>query len=345
MCQKTPTILNVQTEIGFVKNRENGIIEQAVQQSEISELLISYARKADFRLTYDLGYRKILSTFLDNENILTDNIITAISVAIDSQSYNLKTILDTLDIDYNPINNINIGEQIITATTINANQLFDKVSTSKNISEISKNINDTINNGKQKETITETITDEKGAYSESNTETQNLGIIERAITKLTTNGAQVNSNTNTQTHAPYNTETYSARDKTSISENLGERIDQENVTDQTNPITNTIKDDKSITTHTDTITKNNTINKDSVNDTKESNITQNPYTEENETLERNDKQDENRNENKDRTLKGLQGKSAQELILIQRQLANIDVVRWLCEITVNTIGNGFIRAW
>lgn len=342
---KVPTILSTQIEVGFIKNRENGIIEQAVEQSMLSDLLKSFSRTADFRLTYSLGYRKILTNFTENGTILTDNIITAISVAINSQAYNLQTVVDTLNLEYNPLDNINIKENIITSTTISANKLFDKISISKNISEINKNINDTIDSGKQKETITENITDEKGTYTENNTQTQNLGIVDRALTTITTTGSQVNNGTNTLTHAPYNSDNYTPKDKTSTQDTIGERIDQENVTDQTNPITNTIKDDKSIPTHKNTITKNNTINKDSFTDTKASNYTQSPYTENSDTLERNDKEENKRNDNRDRTLSGVQGKSAQELILLQRQLANIDIVKWLCDITVNTIATGFVTAW
>lgn len=343
--KNAPTIQQAQSEVGFIKNRENGIIEQAVQQSEIADLLMPFSRKADFRLTFSLGYRELLTTFYEDDIIYSDNIITALSIAIDSQAYNLQTILETMNLEYNPIQNIDIGEQIVTTTTVSANKIYDNVSISKNISEISRDTNDTINSGKQKENVSETITDEKGVYTETNTETQNLGIIEKAITTLTTQGAQVNSGSNTLTHAAYNTANYSPKDKTSTQDNIGERIDQENVTDQTNPIKNTITEDKTVPLHTDTITKNNTINRDSVTDTKQSTFTQNPYTEDTKTAERNDKEDEKRNDNKDRNIKGLQGKSAQELILIQRQLADIDIVGLLCQITIDTICSGFIKAW
>lgn len=339
------TIRDVQEEIGFIKNRENGIIEQAVQQTEISELLMPYARKADFVLTFQLGYRSVLNMFLNSGQILTDDIITAITMALDSNSYNLETILCTLNLEYNPIENMSITEQIVTTSTINAHMIYDKVSTSKNIGEIQKTDTDTLENGAQKEKHTENITDAKGTFTETNTETQNLGKVDNAIHTLLTVGAQANITNSVQKHAPYNANEYSPRDKTDNTENIGERIDETNTTDQTNPITNTITNNINIPTHTDTIDRDITKTKENYTDIRTTHSTQNPYNETETINERNDKQDRNQNDNKNRTLKGVQGISTQDLILKQRELANVNVVKSICDIVINTIANGFITAY
>lgn len=342
---EVPTILNVQAEVGFIFNHENGIIERAIEISELNEVLKSYGRKADFRLTFSLGYRKILYTFFDENGIDTDGIINAIAVAIDSQSYNLQTILSTMNADYNPIVNVNITEDIVNSSSISSKQMIDKISTSKNISEITHVNTSTINSGKQKETNTENIVDKKGTYTEMKNQTENLGKVEKAINEITTNGAQINSNTITETHAPYNTNTYSPRNKNETSDSIGERIDQIESTEQTNPTANTITTSTNVNEHTNNITRSGTINKDSFIDTKEDSYKQNPYNENDETLARSNMDNQNRNDSRNRKLQGLQGKSPQELLLLQRQLANVDIVKCLCEIVINTIGCGFIGAW
>lgn len=342
---KQTTIRDVQADVGFIKNRENGIIEQAVNQSQLSEILQPYARQADFFLTFNLGYRSILDMYVFEKEILSDDIITSISIAIDAQGYNLDTILKTLDIEYNPLENMGITEQIITTATISANQIYDKVSMSKNISEIVTTANDTIQNGKQTEKHTENITDNKGLYTETGNETHNLGKIEMSEQGTTGIGQQANSKTDTLTHAPYNTNNYSPKDKTDISETLGARNDTSNKTSQTNPVTNSISSSNNVSAHTDTIDRDTTIIKDSVTDSRDNTTTQKPYSEDMETLSRNDKEDRKNNENKNRTLTGLQGIAPQDLIMKQRELANVSIVKCLCEIAINTIANGFITAF
>lgn len=342
---KPKTIRDVQADVGFIKNRENGIIEQAVSQSQLSEILQPYARPADFFLTFNLGYRSILDMYVFEKQILSDDIITSISIAIDAQSYNLDTILKTLDVEYNPLENIGITEQVITTATICANQVYDKVSTSKNVSEIVTTIDNTIQNGKQTEKHSENITDSKGEYTETGIVTENLGKVEVATQTATGIGAQVNSKTDTLTHAAYNTNNYSPKDKTETNENIGLRNDTSDMTSQTNPVTNSTNNSNTISAHNDTIDRDITITKDSVTDTQNNTTTQKPYNEDTETLSRNDKEDRNNNENKNRTLTGLQGIAPQDLIMKQRELANVSIVKCLCEIVINTIANGFITAF
>lgn len=309
------TIHDVQEDVGFIKNRENGIIEQAIQQTEISELLMPYARKADFVLTFQLGYRSILNMFVDNGQILTDNIITAITMALDSNAYNLETILGTLDLDYNPIENMSITEQIVTTSTINANMMYDKISTSKNISEIQKTDTDTFNGGSRN------LTDNQ---------TQNLGKIDRNLNTTYNKGEQENTKSDTLTHAPFNVNNYTAYDKTDTNETLGSSKDTETTNDITQNVKNATVTSTSYSAYTDTRTIGSV---------------QKPYDENTTINARNDKQDRKQNDNKNRTLKGVQGSSAQDLILKQREIANVNVVKCICNIVLNVIGNGFITAY
>lgn len=336
---------DVEIAVGFIKNRENGIIEQAIAQSSLSELLQPYGRQADFFLTFNLGYRSVLDIYLNQDEILTDDIVTSLSIALDSESYNLTTLLQTLELEYNPLDTISIKENIVTSSTYNANQIYDKVSTSKNISEIVTTADDTIQNGKQSEKHTENITDNKGLYTETGSETHNLGKIETSEQGTTGIGQQENSKTDTLTHAPYNSNNYSPKDKTTTSETLGARNDVSNKTSQTNPVTNSISSSNNISAHTDTIDRSTNITKDSVTDTRNNTTTQKPYSEDTETLSRNDKEDRNNNENKNRTLSGWQGIAPQDLIAKQRELANLSIIEYICKIVINTIANGFINAY
>lgn len=309
------TIRDVQEEVGFIKNRENGIIEQAIQQTEISELLIPYARKADFVLTFQLGYRSVLNMFVDTGQILTDDIITAITMALDSNAYNLETILGTLDLEYNPIENMSIREQIVTTSTINTNMMYDKVSTSKNIGEIQKNDTDTFKGGSR---------------NLNDNQTQNLGKIDRNLDTTYNNGEQENNSSETLTHAPFNVNQYTPYDKTDKNETLGASKNTETTSDVTQNVENTTVTSTSYSAYTDSrIVKS----------------IQNPYDENTTINERNDKQDRQQNDNRNRTLKGVQGSSAQDLILKQREIANVNVVKRICDIVLNVIGNGFITAY
>lgn len=309
------TIYDAQDAVGFVKNRENGIIEQAVEACALSERLSKYSRDADFSLLFQFGFRNLLSTFVDcPTGINTDNMIVALTALINSNAYNLETLLDTLDLEYEPLNTISVKELTVTTSTLSAHQMLDKISTSKNVGQDKTN---------------ETITDGKGAYSETYNDTENLGKVERAVGTVTTLGARNNSNTDTETKAVYNTDNYNPYLKHSVSETLGAQDNSENVTDQTNPVSNTSNGSKNVTAHTDNITRETTTQ---------------PRTDKTVTDARNNENDETKNGNTEKTKTGYENVLPQDTIEKQRALANVNITKCLVQMALETFASGFVIA-
>lgn len=96
-------ILSLQTVMGYSVNT-TGLIKQSVALNAQLDFLQEYATLADDLSVLNYG------DYLVRKNINPDNVKLYIANMLMSEKYNLKTLIDTLDLEYNPIENYNMVE-------------------------------------------------------------------------------------------------------------------------------------------------------------------------------------------------------------------------------------------
>lgn len=339
------TIEELQEKMGlFNENNPLGIIYQSVEYTALYDMLKDYLITADFQLYYKYGNRILLRKY-EHAFIMEnyDRIKQAVTYALLTESYRLKTLITTTLLEYNPIDNYAISETIITTTTIASNTIKGTQTNDRNV-------------GEKINTIENSKTTNIGDYSETGTNNTTQGQQQNTTTSSTTYGEQINdtdtttnygerkeTGTTTMTKSPYNASDYKPREQSSTNNTK-------------NAVTDVVQTAETIGTHTDTNTNTENLGQkiDTVSTSKQIDArtdketvkntnTQNPYNITDTIGERKDSNNRNDNIDKQRDAHGRYGyTTTQTLIQAERDISNLSIVEEIIKIILKTICNSVL---
>lgn len=313
---KVTKINELQEKAGLLDTNKTGIIYRSIAQSDMEELLSRYIEVADNHMYYKYGERILLRKYdhayvMDNLNYIE----SAIYYALKSEEYNLKTLIDTTELEYDPLDNYVINETIVTSTTISDKHIHGAQQDKRSISEI-------------KTTGSNSDTKQYGAINETGSNETTYGQVNDNTTQTTDYGERIENSTNTLTKSPYNDDQYHPKERTT-----------------TNDVKNAVKDSvntlEQIDQHTDKVSTSKLTQARTDSNSGSNNTTQAPYDITDAKGERTDTNDKNGDENKERNVHGRYGyTTTQSLIDAERNLANLNIAEKIIEIVLRTICNG-----
>lgn len=106
-------IIDLQTEYGLFGESELGVVQKTLQRVTTSDLsfLSEFGKLADIALIDLYGSFLIRKMFIDeNDDFRIDVLEWTLAAAINKNSYKLKTLYETTQFEYNPIQNYNMTE-------------------------------------------------------------------------------------------------------------------------------------------------------------------------------------------------------------------------------------------
>lgn len=299
------TICDLQDKIGIINNN-HGIVYEAVQGTPLADLISDYVELADNDLYFNYTNRLLLNRYSDNLDVDNLTLIKkAVYYSLASNEYNLKTLINSANLEYNPIENYAIHETAEREETLSSTRNYGE-STATITQELGKGkVIDTTADDGMKEVTTSKI------GSQSDSATKNIG-------------ARSQSSNNENTVSPYNSADYVPNSK-----NVGSVSDQA-ATDTEN-ITKGARDDSS-TTETDPHTVTQTTETDAKTD-KETKV----------RSPRQDTIADTNKDKKSRDLTGRYGFiTTQSMVEAERNLANLNITNYISTIVVSTICEGVL---
>lgn len=299
------TICDLQDKIGILNNN-HGIVYEAVQGTPLADLISNYIELADNDLYFNHTSRLLLSRY--SENLDADNLTLvkkAVYYSLASNEYNLKTLINSVTMDYNPLENYAIHETIDRETTLSSTRNYGESS-----STVEQNIGKTkVTDTTSDDGLTETVNSTIGSQTDSTT--KNIG-------------ARSQSTNNENTVSPFNSADYVPNSKTSGS------VSDEAATDSENTTKGARTDSQ--TTETDPHTVTQTTETDAKTDTQTT--TRSPKT---------DIVTDSSNDKKTHELTGRYGFiTTQSMIEAERNLANLNITQYISTIVVSTICEGVL---
>ena len=299
------TICDLQDKIGILNNN-HGIVYEAVQGTPLADLISDYIELADNDLYFNHTSRLLLSRYSDNLDV--DNLTLvkkAVYYSLASNEYNLKTLINSVTMDYNPLENYAIHETIDRETTLSSTRNYGESS-----STVEQNIGKTkVTDTTSDDGLTETVNSTIGSQTDSTT--KNIG-------------ARSQSTNNENTVSPFNSADYVPNSKTSGS------VSDEAATDSENTTKGARTDSQ--TTETDPHTVTQTTETDAKTDTQTT--TRSPKT---------DIVTDSSNDKKTHELTGRYGFiTTQSMIEAERNLANLNITQYISTIVVSTICEGVL---
>lgn len=299
------TICDLQDKIGIINNN-HGIVYEAVQGTPLADLISDYVELADNDLYFNYTNRLLLNRYSDNLDVDNLTLIKkAVYYSLTSNEYNLKTLINSANLEYNPIENYAIHETAEREETLNSTRNYGE-STATITQELGKSkvIDTTADDGMKEVTISK-------IGSQSDSATKNIG-------------ARSQSTNNENTVSPYNSADYVPNSK-----NVGSVSDQA-ATDIEN-ITKGARDDSS-TTETEPHTVTQTTETDAKTD-KEIKV----------RSPRQDTITDTNKDKKSRDLTGRYGFiTTQSMVEAERNLANLNITNYISTIVVSTICEGVL---
>ena len=299
------TICDLQDKIGIINNN-HGIVYEAVQGTPLADLISDYIELADNDLYFNHTNRLLLNRY--SENLDVDNLTLvkkAVYYSLASNEYNLKTLINSVNLEYNPLENYSIHE-----TT----EREETLSSTRNYGESTDTITQELGKGKVKDTtsddgMTETINSTVGSHTDSTT--KNIG-------------ARSQSTNTENTVSPYNSAEYVPNSK-----NVGSVSDQA-TTDSENTTVGARTDSQ--TTATDPHTVTQTTETDAKTD-KETKV----------RSPRQDTISDTNKDTKSHDLTGRYGFiTTQSMVEAERNLANLNITNYISTIVVSTICEGVL---
>lgn len=303
---KVKTINDLQNIVN-IDETNGGIISMSVKNTDLDIVLSPYILNADYELMFNQGDMRMIRQFVfdTNETVLDvsnqhiNRIKQAIYYKLKANEYNLRTLIGTLDLKYNPIENYNMveHEEHDNKTTHDANNTVtndkgaQKTTDTNVVGERVKELNtqDDLTKG----AVTETDTLDYGAkqstsklsagakketdkldYGATN-ETNTLSAGKRETATQTANEENLGATGNTANHsvAPFNTNSFqnttqdTNTQQAQINNGSTDETHQENPYTDTTTTTTTAKTDnitKDYNAYTDTTTNNENEHTDNV---------------------------------------------------------------------------------
>lgn len=210
----------LQEKVGLLDN-DSGIVTQAIKNSDIESLLAPYLETVDYQLYFNYANRIIIGKYIKDGEPKTSLLKKSIYYALKGNEYNLRTLIETTNLDYDPISNYEVHETIDMNNNLNETMKYGAKGqvTTASISSFGVEIVDEIG----EVVLTKTV-DFDG---KENIETFNHG----EITKTTDH--ESTTNTGTQLNKKVDNIEYSAQKETqNTSETLDDSTENRTLTSQ-----------------------------------------------------------------------------------------------------------------
>lgn len=208
----------LQEKVGLLEN-DSGIVTQAIKNSDIETLLSPYLETVDYQLYFNYANRIIIGKYVKDGEPKTSLLKKSIYYALKGNEYNLRTLIETTNLEYNPISNYEVHETIDTTGNVSETLKYGATSqvTTASISSFGVEIVDELDKVTQTKTV-----DFDG---KENIETFNHG----EITKTTEH--DTSSNIGTQLNKKVDSIDYAATKETeSTSETLDNTTENRTLT-------------------------------------------------------------------------------------------------------------------
>lgn len=342
-CCNMESIKDLQENAGFLEG--TGIIEQSIQGTDLFSWLNIYANTADNLLYFNNSYWTIRDIYQGEATPVKISLAKrAILNAIRAEEYNLQTLVDSMNVDYDPMENYDISHEdnvkdnttddFNNSNTVNHGEQTITTDNSQTIGAVSTTGSQTLGGG------TDSTQKSIGVVTVTGTETLGGG-----TDKLTKSiGAVGTTGTDNLQVSPYNSEPYSNKEMTTKSENVSDHTDID--TNVVASRSNSSSTNTSAHTDTDTMTIAKRENKTTESvaehvDSETGNVTRTAYIDSSKGTNQG-----TRNKVIDSTGRkhGRYGITSQELILQQRRLADVDVAQRVARVALNVLASGMIGA-
>lgn len=231
----------LQDHVGLLDTNK-GVVHLSLYSTDLYELLSKYIESVDYNIYYNHSHRILLEKYHNkvHEGNMT-YLYKAIYYALKAQQYNLAKLIESTEIDYEPLDSYALEETIHTTGSIARNMKFDTVTNlttssfsafdvetktdygdlvqTKEIDQGEKLTTNTRNFDVIKETTGTDETFTKGTeththtnvYGEQTNNTESsvdYGAVTDNTTETTNIGARSDSTNTEQKNSPYNTDTY-----------------------------------------------------------------------------------------------------------------------------------------
>lgn len=185
--RKLINLEQVQESVGLLET-DSGIVAQSVFNTDLEELLSPFVETVDYQLYFNYANRILIGKYAKENVINTSLIKKSIYHALKGNEYNLRTLIETINIDYDPISNYEIHETI-TSTNEGKDVLNYGATSQTSTTSISSFSVETVDNWGE-DINTKTV----GMGEKSYIETTNHGTITKTTAHDTTQttGAQEN---------------------------------------------------------------------------------------------------------------------------------------------------------
>lgn len=119
----------LQETVGLLENDE-GIVHLSLFNTDLWDLLQPYIPTVDYKLYFDFANRIVIGKYAKLVSTSKLSLVKkAIYYALKSEEYNLKTLIDTTTLDYNPLENYELHETVVTTATIAENMKIGEMVT------------------------------------------------------------------------------------------------------------------------------------------------------------------------------------------------------------------------
>lgn len=187
-------IINLETlqeRVGLLET-DSGIVTEAIHDTDLETLLEPFLTTVDYQLYFNYGNRIVIGKYIKQTGELNIELLKkSVYYALKGNEYNLKTLIDTLNLDYDPINNYEVHETVETQNSGNDILKYGEKSqvTTASISAFGVEITDEIGEAVEQREV--------GLGEKQYIQTTNHGTITKEIEHNTTQttGAQQNSKT------------------------------------------------------------------------------------------------------------------------------------------------------
>lgn len=324
----------LQEQVGLLDN-DQGIVHLSLLDTDLYDLLLPYIPTVDYDLYFNFSSRIIIDKYAKMVSASKLSLVKkAIYYALKGEEYNLRTLINTTNLDYNPLENYEIHETIKTTASIASSTIHGELKSSDSTSITPYNNTTTTSYGAYNELIEKSIPEFNSTITESHSE------YSETVAGEVNNGQRVTSGDSEHTVSAYNELTYqpSSKDETNTTTNA--------VKDTTSDVTTipeyTITTTKQESPRSDIDVHNRGMHKDSVTEEHGEQKTSREST----VNEHNVNNNENQDQNRQRDLHGRYGfNTVQTMIEAERRLANLSISKMMTDIVIHTICQGVLYTW
>lgn len=246
----------LQEKVGLLEN-DQGIVYLSLFNTDLYDLLSPYIETVDYRLYFDFANRIVIGKYEKAVSTSKLSILKkAIYYALKGEEYNLKTLINTTNLDYNPLENYKLHETIVSTSSISALMKYGQMQENTHSSKTPYDIVTSTSYGsdvmsiqksmpKRQETTLSTIgarnenvntnsTITTGAQDNIKTDKISYAELEKNITETNNQGERTSQDNSEHTVSAYNAGDYQPSNKDTTNNTTNAVTDTKTTNDVTN---------------------------------------------------------------------------------------------------------------